>query len=207
MYICKVKICGITNLQDALFSVSMGADLIGFNFYKGSPRYIEPADALDIINKIPTFVDTAGIFVNPEINEIEDITEIGFLNWIQLHGDETPDFCDSLRWIPSKIIKAIRVGSHEDIDRAKEYRTDAILLDTFSHKAYGGTGSKFDWNLVDNLNKRIFLAGGINPQNAVQAVETGVYGIDLCSGVESSPGIKDHNKLKQLFDNIKHVRH
>ena len=203
----KIKICGITNLEDARAAVDMGADLLGFNFYPPSPRYLAIDKALEILDEIPTFVDTAGIFVNPTIDQIREITEQGFLNWIQLHGDETPKFCDSLSDYHVKIMKAIRIKSSEDMKMMYEYSTDAILLDAFNTKLYGGTGHSFDWNFIGEMyTRRIFLAGGITPDNAALAVETGLYGIDVCSGIESSPGIKDHEKMKQLFDNIQHIR-
>ena len=206
MHIVKVKICGITNLDDATAAVEMGADLLGFNFYPKSPRYLTVEKAIEIIDQIPTFVDTAGIFVNPTVEQIKEITDHGFLNWMQLHGDETPQFCDTLKQFHVKTIKAIRVKSAEDIANIRQFHTDAILLDAFNSKLYGGTGETFDWDLIGDINtRRIFLAGGINHENAADAVRTGVYGIDACSGIESSPGKKDHNKMRQLFDNIKHV--
>jgi phosphoribosylanthranilate isomerase len=206
MHIVKVKICGITNLDDAMAAVDMGADLLGFNFYPKSPRYLTVEKAIEIIDQIPTFVDTAGILVNPTAEQIKEITDHGFLNWIQLHGDETPQFCETLKWFHVKTIKAIRVKSAEDIARLEQFHTDAILLDAFNSKLYGGTGETFNWDLVGDINtKRIFLAGGINHENAADAVRLGVYGIDACSGIESSPGKKDHKKMRQLFENIKHV--
>ena len=206
MHIVKVKICGITNLEDAKAAVEMGADLLGFNFYPKSPRYLTVEKAIEIIDQIPTFVDTAGIFVNPTAEEIKEITDHGFLNWMQLHGDETPQFCETLKWFHVKTIKAIRVKSAQDIESIEQFHTDAILLDAFNSKLYGGTGETFDWDLVGDINtKRIFLAGGINHENAADAVRLGVYGIDACSGIESSPGKKDHKKMRQLFENIKHV--
>ena len=204
--IIKIKICGITNIEDALAAVDMGADILGFNFYQNSPRYITIDRALKIIDKLPTFVDTAGIFVNPTADYIKEITEQGFLNWIQLHGDETPDFCDSLIHLTARIIKALRVASSEDIKKAENYATDAILFDAYDTKSYGGTGKRFDWNSIPHLNKRVFLAGGINPDNVAQALEIGVYGIDICSGIEKEPGKKDHEKMKLLFENIEMVR-
>jgi phosphoribosylanthranilate isomerase len=206
MLIVKVKICGITNYEDAAAAVDAGADLIGFNFYPKSPRYIEPAKAADIISMLPSFVDIAGVFVNSSFDEIKDIITLCNLNWIQLHGDETPEFCNSFLSVNVKTIKAIRVKDQKDIKEAEKFFTDAILLDAFDPKKYGGTGIKFDWNIVGHIGKRIFLAGGINPDNAVAAIELGVYGIDVCSGVESSPGKKDHEKLKKLFENIRHLR-
>ncbi len=206
MRVVKIKICGITNVEDALAAVDMGADLLGFNFYQKSPRYIRPDHALIIIDKLPTFVDTVGVFVNPTAEELKEIVEQSFLNWIQLHGDETPEFCDSLHWLHARTIKAIRVRSAEQIEEARQYHTDAVLLDAFDREKYGGTGKTFDWNIIGILHKRVFLAGGINPDNAVRAIEVGVYGIDICSGIESSPGKKDHKKMKRLFENIEHVR-
>ncbi|MBN1815743.1 MAG: phosphoribosylanthranilate isomerase [Sedimentisphaerales bacterium] len=203
----KVKICGITNQPDALAAVDMGADILGFNFYPRSPRYIEIADALDIINQIPTYVDTAGILVNPTEETIGEISEIGFLNWIQLHGDETPEFCNSLTWLHAKTIKALRLRNKEDLQEAQRYRTDAILLDCYRSDLYGGTGERFDWDWIDHEYYRFFLAGGVTPDNAARAVETGVFAIDVCSGIESEPGRKDHRKMKQLFENIKHLIH
>ncbi len=203
----KVKICGITNLEDAEAAVDMGADLLGFNFYPESPRYLTVEKAIEILDEIPTFVDTVGIFVNPTPEQIKEITAKGFLNWVQLHGDETPQFCESLSWFHVKTMKAIRVRFARDIEKIHDFATDAILLDEFSSKLYVGTGDTFDWDFIDDIyTKRIFLAGGINPENAVRAVKAGLYGIDVCSGIEASPGKKDHKKMKQLFDNIRHIR-
>ena len=202
----KVKVCGITNLNDAEAAIDLGADILGFNFYPPSPRFIAPDKALEIINKLPTFVDTAAVFVNPEIEQIKGLTEHGFFNWIQLHGDETPDFCDSLQWLNVRTIKAIRVKDSGTVKTVSQYYTDAVLLDGFDTKLYGGTGKTFDWSIISNIGKRIFLAGGLNPDNVAQAVETGVYGIDTCSGVESEPGKKDHKKMEMFFKNIEHIR-
>ncbi len=206
MIAVKVKICGITNVEDALAAIEMGADLLGFNFYPKSKRYVTAEKARQIIDKLPTFVDTVGIFVNASGEQIREIAKEGFLNWVQLHGDETPEYCDALRWISAKVMKAIRIQTAEDVKAAERFHTDAILLDAFHPDEYGGTGQKFDWNLVRNLQIRVFLAGGITPENAKEAVNVGVYGIDICSGIESGPGKKDHEKMQKLFDNIKHVR-
>jgi phosphoribosylanthranilate isomerase len=162
--------------------------------------------ATEIINMLPAFVDTAGVFVNAAARQIYEVIEACQLNWVQLHGDETPKFCQSFSSHIVKIMKAFRIKEQKDIRQAEKYFTDAILLDAFDPKKYGGTGLTFDWNVVGHINKRVFLAGGINPDNVVKAVELGVYGIDVCSGVESNPGKKDHRKLKKLFDNIRHLR-
>jgi len=206
MLITKVKICGITNYPDALAATNMGADLLGFNFYPESPRYIEPEDAAEIVNQLPSFVDIVGVFVNSTIEQIHEIKDICHLDWVQLHGDEDPDFCRSLHTHDVKIMKAIRVKDQSDIEKTDSFFTDAILLDAFQPDKYGGTGLTFDWNIIGHIGKRIFLAGGIHPDNAASAVELGVYGIDVCSGIEENPGIKDHKKMEKLFENIKYLR-
>jgi len=206
MLIVKVKICGITNYDDAMAAADLGADILGFNFYPKSPRYIPPKDAVKIINRLPAFVDVAGVFVNAPFKQIRQIMEDCELSWVQLHGDEDPKFCQQFQTLNVKIIKAIRVKSRADIDTAETFSTDAVLLDAFDPKKYGGTGLSFDWNIVGHIATRVFLAGGINPDNAVKAIQLGVYGIDICSGIESTPGKKDHKKMKKLFENIGHLR-
>ncbi len=206
MMIVKVKICGLTNYEDAAAAVDMGADLLGFNFYPESPRFIAPEKAAQITNKLPAFVDIAGVFVNHSFEKVREIIELCQLDWIQLHGDETSKFCQSFRSFNVRTMKAIRVRKQADIEGAEDFFTDAILLDAFDPKKYGGTGLTFDWNIIGHINKRVFLAGGINPDNAAKAVELGVYGIDVCSGIESRPGKKDQKKMKKLFDNIRHLR-
>jgi len=206
MLIVKVKICGITNYDDAVAAIDMGADLLGFNFYPDSPRYVTPERATDIINKLPGFMDTAGVFVNASIEYIHETNSVCQLDWVQLHGDEDPEFCRSLLSHNVKTMKAIRVKDQADIERADSFFTDAVLLDAFDPDKYGGTGLTFDWNVIGHISKRVFLAGGINPDNAAAAVRLGVYGIDVCSGIEAEPGKKDHGKMKKLFDNIRHLR-
>jgi phosphoribosylanthranilate isomerase len=206
MLIVKVKICGLTNYDDAVAAMDMGADLLGFNFYPVSPRYITPEQATDIINKLPGFIDTVGVFVNASIEHIHETNAVCQLDWVQLHGDEEPDFCRALLSHNVKTMKAIRVKNQADIERADSFFTDAVLLDAFNPDKYGGTGLTFDWNVIGHISKRVFLAGGINPDNAAEAVKLGVYGIDVCSGVESGPGKKDHRKMKKLFENIRHLR-
>jgi phosphoribosylanthranilate isomerase len=203
MIMIKVKICGITSAEDAIASVEMGADLLGFNFYPQSPRYVTAEKAESIIRKIPTSVDTVGVFVNPKPADLKQIVDACFFNWIQLHGDETPEYCSRLNWTNARLIKAIRVKSADDIQRATQYPVDAILLDAYDKDLYGGTSKTFDWSLVRNLYRRLFLAGGVTPDNVVAAMQHGVYCIDVCSGIESAPGKKDHAKMKLLFDTIR----
>jgi len=206
MLIVKVKICGITNYEDAVAAVDMGADLLGFNFYPKSPRFIAPEKAVQIINKLPAFIDLVGVFVNASIDQIHETKDLCQLDWVQLHGDESPEFCKEFRSHNVKIMKALRVKDQADIEKADSYFTDAVLLDAFDPEKYGGTGLSFDWNIIGHIGKRVFLAGGINPDNAADAVRLGVYGIDVCSGIEAEPGKKDHKKMKKLFDNIRHLR-
>ncbi|GAI34937.1 unnamed protein product, partial [marine sediment metagenome] len=162
--------------------------------------------AVEIINKLPAFIDLAGVFVNESIEKIHETKNFCQLDWLQLHGDESPQFCKQFLSHSVKIMKAIRVKDQKDIERAESFFTDAILLDAFHPEKYGGTGLTFDWNIVGHIGKRIFLSGGINPDNAAAAVELGVYGIDVCSGIEDEPGKKDHEKMKKLFENIRHLR-
>ncbi|MHC4558391.1 MAG: phosphoribosylanthranilate isomerase [Planctomycetota bacterium] len=206
MLIVKVKICGITNYNDAVAAMDMGADLLGFNFYPNSPRYVTPEKAEGIINKLPGFIDIAGVFVNASVEQIHETNSVCHLDWVQLHGDEAPEFCRSLLSHNVKTMKAIRVKNQTDIEKADSFFTDAVLLDAFDPDKYGGTGLTFDWNIIGHISKRVFLAGGINPDNAADAVKLGVYGIDVCSGIEAEPGKKDHKKMKKLFDNIQHLR-
>lgn len=202
MHTVKVKICGITNLEDAQAAVDMGADMLGFNFYRESPRYIEPAKAKKIVMQLPSFVETVGLFVDASIDEIHKIGQDGWLSWIQLHGDQNPGFCEQMKDHNIKTMKAIRVKTAADIKQAEKYRTDAILLDAWHPEKYGGTGKKFDWSFLEDTNIDFFLAGGISAENIDEALHIGVYGIDVCSGIESSPGKKDHKKMQQLFDKI-----
>jgi len=206
MLIVKVKICGLTNYRDAAAAVDLGADLLGFNFYPESPRFVTPEQAAQIINKLPAFIHVAGVFVNASLDQIKEAISECNLDWVQLHGDESPEFCESLLSINVRTMKAIRVKDQEDIERAESFFTDAVLLDAFDPEKYGGTGLTFDWNIIGHISKRIFLAGGINPDNVAAAIELGVYGIDVCSGIEARPGKKDHRKMKKLFENIQRLR-
>ena len=207
MRIVKVKICGITTLEDAHLAIDLGADILGFNFFGGSPRYLPCEQAARIAVQLPAFVSLAGVFVNAEAPTIRDTARQCHLEWIQLHGDETPEFCEQFHGDSLRVIKALRVKNVQDVTRAESYRdTDAVLLDAFSSGQYGGTGQTFDWGLLGHTNHRIFLAGGIGPHNVQAAADTGVFGIDVCSGVESSPGRKDPDKMRALFEGLRQVR-
>lgn len=205
----KVKICGITNVDDAVKAVELGADLLGFNFYPGSARYIKAIEAREIIKKLPAFVDIAGVFVNEDADIIRRTAGDLTLDWVQLHGNESPGFCMSLNNMPAQIIKAVRVKDAKDLKYARNFSTDAILLDAFHPALYGGTGTRFDWSSLPELTGhvfgRAFLAGGINPENVAEALDCGFYGIDICSGIEETPRKKSHQKMTELFNNIRNA--
>ncbi len=200
----KVKICGITNLEDALDAVKFGADELGFNFYKKSPRYIHPEDARDIINQLPGDLVSVGVFVNEELEKIVETSEIASLNTIQLHGDEPFAFIDDVR---SKtgltIIKALRVSHNFDPEDASGYACDAILLDAYSPKEHGGTGHAFDWEIakmVSTLVPTLYLAGGLSPENVGNAIRNvRPYAVDACSKLEFKPGKKDADKVLRFI--------
>src|SRR2546423_12586495 len=168
----QVKICGITNLEDALVAVSAGAFALGFNFYRRSPRFIEPEAARRIVEQLPATVLTVGVFVNeggPEV--VARIADTARVSAVQLHGDESPDYCRALK--DRFVIKALRVTDDFVPESATRYETDAILLDAFAGEARGGTGRILDWRLarrVRGVVPRLFLAGGLAPENVVEAI-------------------------------------
>jgi Phosphoribosylanthranilate isomerase len=197
-----VKICGITNLPDALVAVSEGADALGFNFYRESSRYVEPLEARRIIEQLPSSVLTVGVFVNEETPEqLKAVASEAGVSAIQLHGDESPDYCSALR--DSYVIKAFAVSEAFDIRTILEYSIDAVLLDASHHKLRGGTGQVIDWAVAKRVGKlgvKMFLAGGLTPENVREAIDTvNPYAVDACSGVERVPGMKDHRRLHEFF--------
>lgn len=200
----RIKICGITNLDDALLSAKLGADALGYIFYKKSPRYISPKDAKSIIQKLPPFVSSVGVFVNESLDSVIETARDCSLTAVQLSGDETQDFLMSL---PFQAIKAIRVKDSLSLGVIRFYNPGAaLLLDSFVPGAYGGTGTSFDWQLVkEYLNDyHIIIAGGLRPNNVSNMVrELRPYGVDVSSGVEQAPGKKDPEKLKSFVRNIK----
>jgi len=201
----RIKVCGITRLEDALAASALGVDAIGFVFYKKSPRYIEPMKAAAIIRELPPFVSAVGLFVNPEQSFIDEVLTCCPLGVIQLHGDESPDFCQAQA---RRVIKAIAVSSQEDFDRAKQY-TCSILLDTKAPKGvYGGTGHSFDWSLLQDFTHDypLMLAGGLNSENAAMALSHRQwFALDVSSGVETAPGIKDHAKMQDFVSAVQAV--
>ena len=202
----KVKICGMTNLKDVKVAVDGGVDAVGFIFYKKSPRSVTMQAVRKIVLELPPFVDSVGVFVNETAEQINKIADRCNLDRVQLHGNESPSFCKKIR---RRVIKAIRVKDIQSLKKLSDYPVSSFLLDTFSEDQYGGTGKVFDWNLAYPAKKYgpIILAGGLTPINVHQAIQRiQPYGVDVCSGVESQPGIKDHKKMKAFLKNVKAER-
>src|SRR5215469_2317034 len=204
----KVKICGITNWADARCACAAGADFLGFNFCRHSPRYIEPTKAREIIRRLPKDVAAVGVFVNEPAESLLQTARAVGLKGVQLHGDEAPSLVSRLRRSARsiKVIKAIRVRKTLPAQQLARFAdASAILLDGFDGFRRGGTGRKFDWSLIPRRKRRvpIFLAGGLTPQNVTDAIHTvRPYAIDGCSGVESAPGKKSPAKIKALMHAI-----
>ncbi|HEY9211000.1 MAG TPA: phosphoribosylanthranilate isomerase [Methylotenera sp.] len=199
----RVKICGITRVEDALNAVEHGVDAIGLVFYEPSPRNVEISQAIEIANKIPAFVTVVGLFVNAEPSFVREVISQVKLDLLQFHGDETPQECASYG-LP--FIKAIRVKSDTNLVQcAKDFfASKALLLDTFTDGVAGGTGHVFDWNLIPAaLDKPIILAGGLNAQNVAQAInQVKPYAVDVSGGVEISKGIKDAAKIAAFMQQV-----
>ena len=200
----RVKICGITNLNDARLAARLGADALGFNFYEKSVRFVTPIAAAEMIKQLGEPVDKVGVFVNHTIDEILNAVEIASLDAVQLHGDESPQFVADLRArCGCRIIKALRVSPNFDHNDSLEYRADGILLDGYSTNSRGGTGETFDWEmakLTSTLVPELWLAGGLTPENVRLAVtEVRPYAVDACSSLESAPGVKDATKLERFI--------
>ncbi len=199
----KIKICGITNMEDAMLACELGADALGFIFYRKSKRYIDSEIARSVISSLPPFITAVGVFVNHSLDEIIAIKDKTAINMVQLHGDETPEFCSL---VPLKVIKAIRVKDNLDEDRVAQYPAQAILFDTYSDAEFGGTGKSFNWEILQNISNlgNIILSGGLSPENVAQAISTvKPYAVDVSSGVEKSAGKKDHMKLKKFIEAVK----
>jgi phosphoribosylanthranilate isomerase len=197
-----VKICGITNLEDALAAVDAGADALGFNFYPRSPRFIAPRDARGIIEQLPGAVLSVGVFVNEsEPEQVARIADLAGLKAVQLHGDESPQYCRKLR--DRFVIKALRVGVSFAPQSVKEYEANALLLDAFAGDARGGTGRVIDWSIarqVRELVPQLFLAGGLSVENVAEAITiVEPYAVDACSSLEQKPGRKDAGRVRAFI--------
>ena len=198
------KICGITNLSDAQAAAVHGASAIGFIFYEKSSRAISIEDAKFISGHLSNNISKVGVFVNHDKAFIEEAIHSISLNIIQLHGDESANFCNQFE-VP--VLKAVRIKNEASLSVMDQYNVAGFLLDTFSNKQYGGTGETFDWSLInEQIDTPIILSGGLNPDNILDAIDSvNPAAIDVNSGVELSPGKKDHQKINLLFENLKNT--
>lgn len=198
----RVKICGITTVADALAAADAGADAVGLNFWPGSKRYVPPAAARDIVRALPPFVAAVGVFVNAGRDELLRAADASGVRVLQLHGDEPPELCASL---PLPVVKAIRVADARALAALAAYEVSAFLLDSPS-AGFGGSGRAFDWSLAAAAADaaRVVLAGGLDPGNVAEAVRTvRPWAVDVASGVERSPGVKDPEKVRRFIQQAK----
>lgn len=203
----RVKICGITSKDDALMAVAAGADALGFVFFEQSPRFITPQKAAAIIRDLPPLVQTVGLFVNEEADQVNWTSDFCGIDLVQLHGEEDPDYCLGVN---RRVIKAFRVKDSSSLAGIKRYQVSGFLLDAWSPAAHGGTGQSFDWDLakVAGVADRLILAGGLTPENVVEAVRTvAPYGVDVSSGVESIPGQKYPDKVREFIRRAKEIHY
>lgn len=200
----KIKICGITNIEDALCAVENGTDAIGFVFFQQSKRFIHPEEAKKIISQLPPFVFSVGVFVNENPSRVNEIAKELKLNAVQLHGDENIEYINKITF---PIIKAFRVDHNFNWEILNDYSTK-ILLDTFSLTEFGGTGNKFDWQSIPNeIRDKIILSGGIDAESLTIILnEIKPAAIDLSSSLEIEPGKKDHKKIKTFFEKLQSYR-
>jgi len=200
----RIKICGVTRAEDALAAVRLGADALGFNFWPGSKRHVPPAVARAIIARLPPFVTPVGVFVNQTEGEMRAIAAESGIRIFQLHGDEPPELCARL---PLPVVKAIPVDQVKTLSRLLSYEVSAFLLDTPS-RGYGGSGEPFDWSLAEGVSEvaPIILAGGLTPENVAAAVRAvRPYAVDVASGIESSPGVKDMARMSRFIAAVREV--
>lgn len=200
----EIKICGMTNVDDAMNAAKCGADALGFIFYRKSPRYVTPEVAREIIKNLPHSVCKVGVFVNHDTKAINDIVEFCGFNLIQLHGSESPQYC---RQFPqSMLIKGLSPRSENDFKKIANYPVSAILVDAYNPKLYGGTGKKSDWDLAVKIkeNHTLILSGGLNLENIREALKiVSPDAVDINSGVELSPGRKDPEKVREIIELVR----
>jgi phosphoribosylanthranilate isomerase len=200
----EIKICGITNMDDAVMAFAYGADALGFIFYKKSPRYLTPEAAMRIIHELPGDISKVGVFVNHDAHAVRQIYEFCGLDMIQLHGDESPEYC---REFPQSIlIKAISPGREEDLSLVDDYSARAFIIDSRESGLYGGTGKKSNWDVAVKLRDihPLVLSGGLNIGNILQAIRTvSPHAVDVNSGVEVSPGKKDPRKVQSMIELVR----
>lgn len=199
----KVKICGLTNIDDTLDAIEVGADYLGFNFYPDSSRYIKVEEAFKIFEDIPHSIPKVGIFVNHDLQELIDIACQLELDYLQFHGDESPEYCNQ---VGRPWLKAFRLKDESDLKEIPKYKSSWFLVDSYVEKAFGGTGVVSNWDLAKQAKQYgdLFLSGGLKPDNieiAIRSVRP--YAVDVASGVESSPGIKDKTKMDEFVKRVK----
>ncbi len=204
-----IKICGITNLADAVAAVEAGADALGFNFYRPSPRYIRPHNARQIITELPGSILTVGVFVNEESpTSVRSIADEAGVAALQLHGDESPSYCRDLT--DRYVIKVLAAVEGFDAQRADDYEVEAIMLDTSDQSLRGGTGRVFNWSIAQQVKKvvpKLFLAGGLSPENIADAiVMVRPYAVDACSALEDTPGTKNHERMRAFVKRARSVK-
>lgn len=204
----RLKVCGITSLEDARAAIECGAEFLGFNFYRKSPRYIAPEAARAIIEQLPNDVTSVGIFVNEaQPQDVLEILKTSGAQLAQLHGDEDAAYCEAVG--AGRVIKALRVGEGFDARQVLTYPAWAILLDAFDKNLYGGTGKTANWEVACEAAKltRLFLAGGLAPENIAEAIRSvEPFAVDVNSGVESSPGKKDADRLRKLKEEMETIK-
>lgn len=200
----KIKVCGITQYEDARIASNLGVDALGFIFYPQSPRYISPSDAREIILRLPPFVSRVGVFVNEPTESIIEIAREAMLDTVQLHGEESAEECLAL---PYPVVKSFSVDTHSDLSLLEAYPVSGYLLDTWDARKRGGTGKTFDWKVAERACRtyhRVILAGGLGPTNIREALETvHPYAVDVNSGVEIKPGIKNPHKMREVIGIVK----
>jgi len=195
----KIKICGITNMDDALLASEYGADALGFIFVKKSPRYIDPITAQKIIQELPPFITSVGVVADAAHNEVIELIETTGIRCVQFHGNELPE---QLAGFPVPVYKSFRVNKGFNLQTLSHYKVQAFLLDTYIEGIPGGTGKTFDWKIAADAKAygSIILAGGLTPENITDAIKiVQPYAVDINSGIESAPGKKDKDKLDKLF--------
>ena len=201
----KIKICGITNKLDAVNAATLRVDMLGFVFYKKSKRYVEPKTAEDIIDELPPGIMKVGVFVDEEREKVLKIAEDVFLDAMQFHGTETPEYCAYFK-DKYKVIKAFRLKDKEDLADINDYDVDYYLLDTYKPDTLGGTGVTFDWKILKDFEflRPVILSGGLTPDNVGRAIREVVpFGVDVSSGVEAEPGKKDLNLMKKFVEYVR----
>jgi phosphoribosylanthranilate isomerase len=201
-----VKICGITNIADALDAVELGADYLGFNFYQDSPRYISPDDCKVLLSDIPFSIGKVGVFVNADPQYVIDVSTGLNLDLLQFHGDETAVYCEQFA---RPVMKAIRPKNESDVTALKDFNTDFVLVDAFVQDSYGGTGVVSNWDLAKEAKQygKLFLSGGLKPDNVELAIgSVKPFAVDVCSGIEKSPGNKQYHLMSEFIQRVKNVK-